>query len=132
MSVARAHVFDDLKKAGWEREPIHKSTSIRLYDESSTVPQVKKFPLRKFISDGKVVVSDKPVQVTIFTEENNYFAENEALRIYAVGNSIKSVVDEFSQHIVYFYEYYRQKESEEVMGRAAKLKHLYENHFKLV
>lgn len=127
MSAARDYVFDDLKKAGWE--PIQQSSSFRIYDKEQTVPDVQKLPLREFYADEKGVICDKPVLVKITIEENAYFAESESLNIYAVGDSLESVVDEFGQHIVYFYEYYRQKESNMVMGRAAKLKELYENHF---
>jgi len=127
MSVARDYVLEDLKKAGWE--PMRQSSSIRLYEEKHTVPRVKKLPLRRFVSDNKIVVSDKPVQVTISSEDNQYFAENDSLKIYTAGDSIQSVVDEFAHHIIYFYEYYINKDVGEVMGRAAKLKTLYENHF---
>jgi len=130
MSVARDYMLEDLKRAGWE--PIQQSSSIRLYEEKHTVPHVKKLPLRKFVSDDKIVVSDKPVQVTISSEDNQYFAENDSLKIYTAGNSIQFVVDEFAHHIVYFYEYYINKDAGEVMGRAAILKKLYENHFTLV
>jgi len=128
MSVAREYMIDKL--VGWE--PIQQLSSVRLYEEKHTVPDVKNIPLRKFVSDDKTVVSDKPVQLRVSSADNQYFAENDSLKIYAVGNSIQSVVDEFAQHIVYFYEFYKDKDTGEVIGGAENLKELYEKHFSLV
>lgn len=130
MSVARDYVFEDVIKKRWE--PITQPSSVRLYEEEHIIPHVLKLPLREFFSDHKVVVSDKPVQVVISSEANEYFAENESLSIYAIGDSVESAIQEFSHHVVYFFEYYKNKSENEVIGKAARLKELYENHFVLV
>lgn len=127
MSAARDHIFDDLRKSGWKT--LEQPSSVRLYEEKHKVPDVKKIPFRRFESNGKVAVSNKPVVVKIFSEDNHYFAENDTLRIYTAGDSVLSVIDEFSQHIVYFIEFYKGKTPDEVIGRASILKSLYDDHF---
>lgn len=134
MSTAIDYVFEDVKKGlskeGWR--PVRQESSIRLYEEEYEVPHIQKFPVRSFMSDGKVVVSEKPVEIILFQEGNKYYAENDTLKIYAVGDSIKSVIQEFSQHIVHFFDYYRGKSSDEVVGRAIKLKEIYDDHFNTI
>lgn len=129
MSVAREYVFDGLKKDGWE--PISQQSSVRLYENEHSVPHILKLPVHEFCSDQKVVFSNKPVQITITTEDKIYFAENESLSIYANGDSLESVIEEFSHHLVHFFEYYESKNEDEVTGKAVRLKNLYENHFQL-
>ena len=134
MSVAIDYVFEDVKeelsKKGWR--PVRQESSVRLYEEEYEVPHIQKFPLRSFVSDGKIVVSKKPVEIILFLEGNKYYAENNALKIYAVGDSIKSVIQEFSHHIVHFFDYYRGKGHDEVTGRAVKLKAIYDAHFNTI
>jgi len=134
MSTARDYVFEDLKeelsKEGWR--PVMQETSIRMYEEKYEVPHIQKLPVRSFVSDDKVIVSEKPVEIILFLEGNKYYAENDTLKIYAVGDSIKSVIQEFSHHIVHFFDYYRGKGSDEVVGRAIKLKEIYDDHFNTI
>ncbi len=134
MSAAIDYVFEDiregLKKEGWG--PVRQMSSARLYEEEYTVPHIQKLPLRLFASDDKVVSSEKPVEVAIFMEGNKYYAENDALKIYAVGDSIQSAIQEFSHHIVYFFQYYNEKDDSEVVGRAITLKKIYDDYFSAV
>ena len=120
MSAVRDCVFDDLIMDTWE--PITQNSSPRINEDEHAIPHVIRLPLYKFQSESKVLMSDKPVEITITTEENNYFAENESLSIYASGDSIEFVIKEFSHHIIHFFEYYKTKNAKEFICKAVRLK----------
>lgn len=127
MSVVAAEAFDNLREKGWRK--IEQPTSSRVFDEECQFKGIIKVPLREFASDNIVLVSDKPVEITIMEDEGQLFASSETLNIDAFGENIQSLISDFSQHVIYFYKYYNNLSEEQVMGNALRLKNLYQTHF---
>jgi len=130
MSVAREYIYEELHDYGWSYKK--KSDTHQRYEEQHDVPHVKKYPMKEFFSDGKVIVSKRPVVLTVAFEDEQYYATNDNLNIFAVGDSISSVVEDFSHHIVHFYEYYTNKGEDEIVGNALRLKEIYDSFQKLI
>lgn len=129
MSVAQQYMTDYLNTYGWSQTK--KSLLNHRYEEQHEVPNIKKVPMMQFVSEGIVVESSKPVELVVTFEDEQYIATNETLNIFAAGESISSVVSNFSHHIVHFYEYYLNKDINEVTGNGLRLKKIYENFKKL-
>ena len=127
MSAAREYVFDDLREDGWRS--VKPSPSIRDLDEEQRIPDIIKVPLSKFVTEDSVLHCNKPVLIEIALEDGIFYAANDNLNIDAEGNSIADVIDDFSCHLEYFFNYYTNKDDNEVMGNAARLKEIYVNHF---
>ncbi|MDH5218714.1 MAG: hypothetical protein OEX19_13515 [Gammaproteobacteria bacterium] len=130
MSVARDNVFDDLYDRGWK--VVKQYPSLRGIEGQQEVPDIMRVPLKEFTSEGRFLRSDKPVEIIITNEDGIFFASSESLNIEAEGDTISESIEDFSQHVFYFYSYYTGKDASEVMGNAIRLKELYENHFQLI
>jgi len=130
MSAARDYMEETLRHKGWSASKSEYSKSVRMLEVEHSVPSILKFPIAQFISDDSVVISNKPVQVTLIIENNQFFATSDSLNIFAVGKDMESVMKTFSQHVVYFFNYYKNKEY--VVGDAVRLKGIFENNFNLI
>jgi len=126
MSVAREYMTDTLLKYGWSKSE-RESSAYQRFNVEHEVPHIKKIPLRNFISDHEAVVSDKPVLVIVAFEEGQYYATNETLDLFGVGDSITAAIEDLSHHIVHFYKYYSNIDLAELSGRAIELKNIYQN-----
>lgn len=89
----------------------------------------KTFPKWQFKATGLKVYSFKPIEVVITRENGTYFAENESLEIYASGDNEQEAIEDFCQHVIYFYKHYKQLTWDRVTGQAKKLKEIYEQLF---
>lgn len=89
----------------------------------------KTFPKWQFKATGLRIFSSKPIEVVITRGNGTYFAENEPLEIYASGNSEQEAIEDFCQHVIYFYKHYKDLDWDEVIGRAMELKEIYEKLF---
>lgn len=127
MSAASAYVFDDLREDGWKS--VKPSSSIRDMEEEQEFSHITKVPLRRFATEENILYSDKPVMIEITLEDRVFYATNETLNIDAEGNSIANAILDFSRHIIYFYNYYTNKNETEVMSNAARLKKVYDDYF---
>jgi len=74
--------------------------------------------------------STKPVSVRFSVGEKLFFAENENLGIFASGDTPFEAVSDFSDQLVYFYEFYRDKTSDELTGDALRIKGLFDALFR--
>ena len=86
-------------------------------------------PLWRFRSSHGVVLSSKPVAVKIIRGESLFFAENENLDIFATGESRDDAIRAFNDHLIYFYNHYKNLSWDRVTGEAGRLKRLYEDLF---
>lgn len=86
-------------------------------------------PLWRFRSSNGVVLSSKPVSVKISRGESLFFAENENLDIFATGESRDDAIRAFNEHLIYFYNHYKNLSWDRVTGEAKRLKRLYEDLF---
>jgi len=130
MSAAREYMYETLRHEGWTANESELSKSTRLRESEYVVPSRLRFPLHQFVSENKVLFSNKPVEVSVIFENNQIIASNESLSIFAVGDDMDSVMNDFSQHVFYYFNYYRNVG--EVIGDAVRLKDIYENNFNLI
>ncbi len=79
--------------------------------------------------DGRVLIANKPITVTLTKGETLWFAENEKLDIFASGESDEAAVTDFKKHVVYFYRHYTSKPDEALTGRALELKNTFRDLF---
>jgi hypothetical protein len=68
----------------------------------------------------------KPVRLKLVSEEGRWFAENEALNLFGIGDSPVEAVQDFRQHFEHFLNYYRSIGWSDVTGDGLRLKNLYE------
>ncbi len=144
MSPAHAQVYQDIEDSynliksrkldipfgGYEVSSSEESTEVD-FDPGEYLQRIgtKTFPKWQFKSTGLKVYSSKPIEVVITRGNGTYFAENEALDICATGDSEREALEDFCQHVIYFYKYYKQLGWDQVMGHARKLKESYGNLF---
>jgi hypothetical protein len=106
----------------------------RIDPETGDLPEFSGYresrvPLRKFHADDMTLQPVKPLTIRVSKGEELWFAENDKLDIFAVGESPEEALSEFSKHLIYFYRHYRSKSENELMGRALELKRVFEDSF---
>jgi hypothetical protein len=67
----------------------------------------------------------QPILVHLSQEDEWFFAENETLAIAGTGTSAEAAILDLEQHIVHFWNTYRQLPDDKVTGDAARLKKLF-------
>ena len=65
-----------------------------------------KRPMWRFNSEKKTLTSSKPIAVKISRGETSFFADNETLDIYAIGDTIEDAINDFCIQLLDFYEHY--------------------------
>lgn len=96
--------------------------------------QIKKkqlAPLWRINEKTKVYYTLKPISVKIYREDDLFFVENENLLVCGTGKSPQEALQDFSLHIIHFYEYYNKIEDDKLMGDALRLKKIYKNLFEV-
>ena len=96
--------------------------------------QIKKeqlAPLWRINKKTKVYYTLKPISVKIYREDDLFFVKNENLLVCGTGKSPQEALQDFSLHIIHFYEYYNKIEEDKLMGDALRLKKIYKNLFKV-
>lgn len=68
----------------------------------------------------------KPLSLRLVSEEIGWFAENEALNLFGVGDSPRKAIDDFRRHFEHFLLRYCSLGWTEVSGEGLRLKNLYE------
>ncbi|MBI4455611.1 MAG: hypothetical protein HY644_06910 [Acidobacteria bacterium] len=86
-------------------------------------------PVWEIPAKGRSLLAKPAIGVRIWSEEGFYFAENDQLVIYGSGSSRGEALADFYTHIVHFYDYYRNLKDGQVIGEAARLKHLFSEVF---
>jgi hypothetical protein len=71
----------------------------------------------------------KPVSIRISRGEASWFAENDYVDVFAIGETIEEAVHEFSRHLVHFFCHYRDLDEAQAMGEARRLKKLFAEEF---
>jgi hypothetical protein len=69
----------------------------------------------------------RPVAVTLVSEGESWFAENEDLNLFGSGDTALSAIEDFRGHFEHFFERYRSLGWDEVVGEGLRLKKLYES-----
>ena len=68
----------------------------------------------------------RPLSLRLVLGKQNWFAENEALNLFGVGDSPREAVDDFRRHFEHFLHRYRSLDWSEVSGEGLRLKTLYQ------
>lgn len=114
-----------------ERMNIHIERTAKWADvEELSIKRVS--PRWVFYSDNRTVIALKPIQIKIEKGEGAFFAENENLGIFAIGDTLEKAVEDFSHHVVYFFYHYKKLKKDKAIGKAIKLKEIYETTFKSI
>jgi len=92
-------------------------------------PTKVRIPLTRFISGSCHLISTRPVEVTLVSEEGNYLASNERFQVWAAAESPEEAIQDFIRQIVYFHSHYNDRPSESLVGLASRLKRLYAESF---
>lgn len=98
---------------------------------------IVRYPLWKFVAkkdnDAPVttVTSSQPIEVEVRRGERLYFAENEALSIFAAGDTEQDAISDFSVQVVCQFEHYQDTPVEQLLGEAVRLKEVFLGSFKL-
>lgn len=90
---------------------------------------VVKIPAWEFSSSNATVRALKPVSVKVTRGETLFFVENETLDIFATGETREEAIRAFNEHLIYFYNHYKNLSWDRVTGEAERLKRLYEDLF---
>ncbi|MEW6534548.1 MAG: hypothetical protein AB1454_02870 [Candidatus Auribacterota bacterium] len=99
------------------------------YNPSSFIRERTDFPLFEFPCVEKKVIFSKPIKVNIYKEDGWFFAENDTLNIFAVGETKEQAICEFSTIAIDMYEDYINTPDTDLTGLALKLKRIYQECF---
>lgn len=83
-------------------------------DRRRSLPQ--KYPL------WDVKIDRVPLPVSVQHEEDGWSADLEWLNIYGFGESPEEAIEEVSQHIIHFVEFYKNASQDQLTGYAQTLK----------
>ncbi|HKQ49703.1 MAG TPA: hypothetical protein VJZ71_16640 [Phycisphaerae bacterium] len=71
----------------------------------------------------------RPVTVHLRVDGAYWFAENETLRVFAHGVTVEEALQDFQEHVAYFYSHYEKLRPNQVVGEGARLKQVFANSF---
>ena len=108
--------------------PISTAPESDIHSRFSGFPVVKT-PVWEFSSPSATVRALKPVSVKVTRGETLFFVENETLDIFATGETREEAIRAFNDHLIYFYNHYKNLSWDRVTGEAERLKRLYEDLF---
>ena len=89
----------------------------------------KPAPIFRIVGETKSFSTRKPISIKVIQEEDTFFVENESLRLYGSGSTQVEAMQEFCEHVIYFFEYYKTIPTSKLTGEALELKAVYENLF---
>ena len=126
MSSAGYLLNQHFAQSGWRfRSPMQSNVVVGEPRVGNTV----KVPIWIFSADGERISCDRPVQVELRTEDDGCYASCERLHVHSFGKSLRECLDDLNRQVVFFYNDYSMLSDDEVVGLAAQLRELYNNHF---
>lgn len=84
-------------------------------------------PIMKLQEDTRTFRIPKPILVTIYQDEDLFFAENENLVVCGTGHTPQEALNDLCQHVIHFFEYYKNLDESDLIGDALRLKELYKD-----
>ena len=84
-------------------------------------------PLWRLRSQTKRFYTTTPIAVKVYRDEDLFFAENENLAVYGIGDTPQDALQDLALHITHFFEYYKNLDNSQLAGEALRLKTLYKN-----
>jgi hypothetical protein len=126
-------VEEQVIRRGYHRKTIGVSQSETVLPSSEILErkflQELKVPKSAFAGENLRLRAVKPVTIRLSQGEESWFAENEHLNIYAVGSDTVAAINDFTSHVIHFYQYYKDLQPDRATKRARKLKQLFEKGF---
>jgi hypothetical protein len=83
--------------------------------------------LLRLHAKSKQFYTTRPISVKIYRDEDLFFAENETLVICGTGVTPEDALQDFSLHIIHFFEYYKNLDKSKLAGDALRLKKIFDN-----
>lgn len=125
MSSARELVHDRFHEKGWElQQPRSDDSSVDICLSDSF-----RIPVWCFEAHGRRIQCDRPVQLEISVEEDGCFAECDRLHVFASGRTIEEALVDLNTQVLDFYKDYVALSQSDVLGKAARIRQLYIDHF---
>ncbi len=84
-------------------------------------------PIMRLQENTRKFRTPKPILVTIYQDEDSFFAENENLVVCGTGHTPQEALKDLGQHIIHFFEYYKNLDESNLIGDALRLKELYQD-----
>jgi len=124
----------DILINNYERRNISKD--LTAYDTYNIINELldriliyNKSPMWVFNDGERKLRSNKAIELLTYKGEEMFFAENEALGIYAIGETIDEAIKDFNEQIIHCYFYYKKYNEDEFTMKAKKIKEFYEKNF---
>ena len=109
----------------------YRSTSVTEVGTANIIDWQQVFKNKKTIfiyrlfKENKRYLTNKPIAVKIYQDEDLFFTENENLNVCGTGETSQEALADLYLHILHFYNYYREIDEERLIGDAVRLKELY-------
>lgn len=108
-----------------ERETLFVTVGLGIVDLIKDFTKNLKFPLFQLHVQNRHYRAVIPITVYVYSDGEWFFAENEALVLTGSGASTEEAIRDLEQHIVHFWNYYKQLPDEKLTGDAIRLKRIY-------
>ncbi|MGR3173487.1 MAG: hypothetical protein ACUZ8N_02655 [Candidatus Scalindua sp.] len=84
-------------------------------------------PIMRLQENSRKFYTPKPILVETYQDEDLFFAENENLVVCGTGHTPQEALKDLCQHIMHFFEYYKNLDESNLIGDALRLKELYQD-----
>ena len=98
----------------------------RGFESRSSTPRLASALLLDVEFEGRRRSLARPLKLTITSDENVWFAENESLNLFGSGDSPQAAFNDFCMHLQHFLARYRSLAANEVAGDGLRLKSIYD------
>jgi hypothetical protein len=136
VSLALKDSYDEVKERlrripeNYERISSSEVETAQIIDPEKIFKEARKSQpahLLRLYTKTKKFYTPKPISVKIYREEALFFAENETLVVCGTGATVDEALQDFSLHILHFFEYYKKLDKNKLTGDALRLKDIFEN-----
>ena len=103
------------------RPTLLKSEAMDLFNNLA----VSRIPRWAFGARGISVIATRAITIHISKGETMFFAENDALGLYAAGQTPHEALEEFEHQVVHFVKHYESVAPRQLMGEALNRKKLF-------
>ncbi len=121
---------EEVRKLGYRSAPESSSSWSPSREElQSRLDKEFNVPQSDFVGEGIRLRAVRPVAIRMSRGEELWFAENDRLDIYAIGESKEAAIQEFKLLLVRFYNHYKSLDTTRALKRAKELKQLFVQRF---
>ena len=136
MNLALKDTYNEVKERlrgipeNYERISSSEVETAQIIDPEKIFKEARKSQpahLLRLYTKTKKFYTPKPISVKIYREEDLFFAENETLVVCGTGATVDKALQDFSLHIIHFFEYFKKLDKNKLTGDALRLKDIFEN-----